>query len=286
MLITEKSFYSLVPDGYHSTGDIWMRLPSFGLLRQQYVSGLVVTPACDLANCKTETVTFVPIVPITDFLLMPEFLAEIRRQLIECLSNIGLRDRFSHPSSLDGNLVDLVRELEGLTLDKSKAAMRPRCISGCKLVDAARSRSLPSAEISALVAELFGANWNAIKSRIIRNSYRSDLYFIPPDYQPIEWSAVPRHSLVLLRYLMTVPTYFMDQANSSDERDWASRRKALIDQKLHWCEQCHESLPPLRTLRLKECFLSDLLTKLVGIYVRIGAPDLEETTLRKIEKEI
>lgn len=67
MPVTEKSFYSLYPDGYHATGDIWMRLPSMGLLSREHVSGLIVTPACDLANCKTETVTYVPIVPVSEF---------------------------------------------------------------------------------------------------------------------------------------------------------------------------------------------------------------------------
>lgn len=286
MLITEKSFYALTPDGYHATGDIWMRMPSLGLLKQPFVSGLIVTPACDLANCKTETITYVPIIPISEFLLMPEFVADIVRQLVECLGNLGLRDRVDQKTLSYFDFNALIAELEVLTLDKSKLPMRSRCIAGCKLIGAARGKPISYELISALVSDLFGANWDKTKGRIVRNSYRSDLYYLPPDYQPSDWSAVPRHSVALLRYLITVPTYFLEEAHLSDERDWAGRRATLISRKLHWCEQCHEKLPPMRALRLREAFLSDLLTKLVGIYVRLGAPDLEETTLRKIEKEI
>ena len=53
-----------------------MGLPSHGLITSLCTSGVVVTPACDLANCKAETVTYVPIIPLGIFFRMPEFTAE------------------------------------------------------------------------------------------------------------------------------------------------------------------------------------------------------------------
>ena len=137
-----------------------------------------------------------------------------------------------------------------------------------------------------MISEILGSVWEKAKGKIVRNSYRSDVYYLPPDRQHIEWSAVPNHSVALLRYLLTVPTHFLDEANRADERDWPGRRAQLLARNLHWCRHCHEALPPIRSMRLRDVFLSDLLTKLVGLYVRLGAPDLDPAILERIEREL
>lgn len=63
-----RDYYDFHPSLDHRTGDIWHNLPCFGLLRRNFLSGVVVTPACDLANDKCDTVTYIPIVPVVDFL--------------------------------------------------------------------------------------------------------------------------------------------------------------------------------------------------------------------------
>ena len=83
-----------------------------------------------------------------------------------------------------------------------------------------------------------------------------------------------------------MPIYFLDAANSSDEKDWHEKRASLIKRNLLWCGHCHEKNPPLRALRLKDAFLSDLLTKIISIYVRIGAPNMSPEVLNRIETEI
>ncbi len=260
-----------------------MGLPSMGLVPATRVSGLVVTPACDLANCKTETVTYVPIVPINIFLQMPEFLVEVSRFGGESMEKLGMKKPRSANDLLDPALLIQLTELAPA---KGKEELQTRCLMALKYLQKEDQRVPAGKRPTEIIREILGSGWIKVKERLVRNSYRSDIYYLPPDYQHADWSAVPLHSIALLRYLITVPTYFLDEAHAADVRDWEHRRSRLLERQLHWCHGCHETTPPLRALRLKDAFLSDLLTKLVSIYVRLGAPDLDHTSLARIEGEL
>lgn len=217
---------------------------------------------------------------------MPEFLGEIASQTNEWLKHFGAPKEIGPSPAFDCDYVAVGAHLKGLDPKKFKRALIDRCQVAVDYFEA-RSVGRPLAISGAKLAEnVLGSSWPKIKSRLLRNSYRGDLYFLPPDAQDPSWSAVPVHSVALLRYLITVPTYFLDEAHASDERDWEGRRTTLINKPLHWCSGTDKKYPPLRTLRLRDAFLSDLLTKVVGIYVRLGAPDLETVILDRIEKEI
>jgi len=282
MLVTEKDYYSIFPDGSHATGDIWMGLPSGGILTWPRITGLVVTPACDLANCKTETITYVPIVPLDRFYRLPEFRTEVARSYSELLAQLGILK--------SGNLdlledSDVIQRLGALQPNKEKLAIKERCMLAYSFLTDS-SAAIRDKSGRHILHTILGKNWLTLKQRIVRNGYRQDIYYLPPDYQNDAWSPVPQHSVVLLRYLITVPTYFLDIAHRSDESSWPQRRTELIQRGLHCSRDCEEHRPPLRALRLRDIFLSDLLTKLVSIYVRIGAPDLSPPVLHKIENEI
>lgn len=62
-----RQYYDTNPSQRHSTGDIWSGLPTHGLLQQPLLSGIVITPACDLAQAKVETITYLPILPVVDW---------------------------------------------------------------------------------------------------------------------------------------------------------------------------------------------------------------------------
>src|SRR5207249_4320046 len=49
------AFYVDFPAGELATGDIYRDLPTFGLLPAPRAPGIVITPACDLAQSKTPT---------------------------------------------------------------------------------------------------------------------------------------------------------------------------------------------------------------------------------------
>lgn len=284
MPVTDKNFYSLSPAGYHATGDIWMRLPAFGLLKKPHCSGLVVTPACDLANCKTETVTYVPIISVAEFWTMPEFLLEIANYTNDWLTRFDVPFTIGPAPEFDCDYSGALQQLRTITPNKNQRALLGRCEQSLNYLAATRNSS--STPEQAVVRQILGPNWDNFRTKIIRNAYRSDLYFLPADAQDATWSAIPRHSVALLRYLMTVPTYFLDEAHRADNSDWSDRRAAFIKRPLHWCEQCDPVSPPLRALRLKDAFLSDLLTRFVALYVRLGAPDMDSIIMDRIENEL
>ena len=62
-------FYDTNPNAEFSPGDIWSDLPSFGVLPDPLIRGIVVTPVCDFANEKTEAVTYLPFIPLPIFFL-------------------------------------------------------------------------------------------------------------------------------------------------------------------------------------------------------------------------
>jgi hypothetical protein len=285
MQITDRSFYSLSPDGYHTTGDIWIGLPSLGLLPQRTVSGLIVTPACDLANCKTETITYIPVVSINTFVLLPEFISDLSSQVNDWLKTVGSTHTIGPSPTFDCDYNAVITELEQYAKTKHKALSERSLHLIRHLNRGETDRSVGNQGLT-LATNVLGTAWGKIKAKIVRNAYRSDIYFLPKDSHNAQWSAIPTHSVALLRYLITVPTYFLNEAYSADERDWPARRAKLLAKPLHWCAQCDENHPPLRALRLEEAFLSDLLTKLVGIYVRLGAPDMDPVILSRIESDI
>src|SRR5438105_2178746 len=74
-----RDYYDRNPSLDHVPGDIWSDLPTFGLLRAPTAHGLVITPACDLANRKVETITYLPILPISAYLTTAGFLPDVAR---------------------------------------------------------------------------------------------------------------------------------------------------------------------------------------------------------------
>jgi hypothetical protein len=77
-----KAFYKELVTNKHCTGDIWSNLPTHGLLKENYLPGIVITPACDLANDKVETITYLPVISISNFLTTSSFLIEIKSALL------------------------------------------------------------------------------------------------------------------------------------------------------------------------------------------------------------
>src|SRR5438105_13133644 len=77
-------YYESLPHPGFGAGDLWQDLPTFGLLGRSHAMGIVITPACDLANRKAETITYLPVIPIPDYLngmaLVPDLVRTIRGQ--------------------------------------------------------------------------------------------------------------------------------------------------------------------------------------------------------------
>src|SRR4029077_16170433 len=76
--IGTQHYYDLLLFAGHRCGDIWSGINSMGLLGRLPLSGLVVTPDCDLTQRKTETVTFLPILSILQYFSTLAALPEVR----------------------------------------------------------------------------------------------------------------------------------------------------------------------------------------------------------------
>src|SRR5688500_442058 len=79
--VTHRDYYDVNPSAHHSPGDLWRELPTFGLLPFSQCGGIVITPACDLANNKAETITYLPVISAIEWFGTTAFLPELRRTL-------------------------------------------------------------------------------------------------------------------------------------------------------------------------------------------------------------
>ncbi len=87
---TGSSYYDIMPPPDLGAGDIWTDLPAFGHLRKALCGGVVITPACDLSNKKVETVTYLPIITVDDYLLGRPFASELVRVIRAQGAHAGL----------------------------------------------------------------------------------------------------------------------------------------------------------------------------------------------------
>lgn len=78
----------------------------------------------------------------------------------------------------------------------------------------------PSSVTSRLRLLFTDKEFEQTAEKIVRNSYRLDLHFLPADGQPKDWSAVAEHSVVLFRYPMSVPLDLLDAAQTQSLKDW------------------------------------------------------------------
>jgi hypothetical protein len=206
--VTFRDYYELNPSLENSPGDIWRDLPTFGLLPFPKTAGLIVTPACDLANQKAETITFLPIIPVIDWFRTIAFLPELRRT-IDSQWKLVTRDAlFEWPSGFrlpDAGAIAAAQaiaraesEREGISA-KTKSATE-RILIGLSMLTNLAAGSRDPIAFSPLEKLLGVPGLNRILEDITTNSHRADLHFLPADKQPFEWSGTPVHSVVLFRY--------------------------------------------------------------------------------------
>ena len=72
-----KDIYNLSPNPVHRPGDIWDCLPTFGTLPTPFTRAIIITPACDLAQGKTNTITYLPIISLRSYFLLPSNISDL-----------------------------------------------------------------------------------------------------------------------------------------------------------------------------------------------------------------
>jgi hypothetical protein len=265
-------------------------MPTYGFIPGATVTGLVVTPACDLSNQKVETITYLPVVPVLTFFGMPAVLPEIMRELDGQLQVVGLgglmkaSSRFSLPSAEDCSVVadelnTIVTKTNASAKEKT-AATRAR--AGMEVIECIRTAMQPTRET---LTQLFGEKrFIEVATGLVKNSHRLDTHFLPSDAQNVEWSAVFQPSLVLFRYAFSAPVVLFDLAQDVPETAWGASLTGLVG--TYPGVTAFASQRPLKRARVRERFIADLLTRYTGIHSRLGSPDFSAVSVAEMVQSI
>lgn len=292
MKITATSYYEPFPATQHRTGDIWSNLPGHHLVGTSTVTGVVITPACDLENSKVDAIAYLPVVSLRRWICSPLLrptLAGVLRGLAQTLSthvdNAPSHDPFA--TDEDEELLKITRhliaELEPRR-DKLKTSVRSaldRACRGADILEAAASWTSPLPSVSDLQALFTNSGWERECRRHVTNSSRSDAYFLPRDQEEPEYSAIPEHSVVLFRYPMSAPIAALDRANDVLCKDWHHEITALAES-LHSAQPFDPHRRPVKLARLRDAFLVDMLSKYTALWARVGSPDFSEITIKQL----
>lgn len=272
--------YDVYPSSEQSPGDIWINLPSLGFGHSQTLLSIVISPACDLANCKTESITYLPIVSLEYYLCSASSIIELRSELNAVLSSLGCPSidddpqRTNLPSAADLELAKTkVEELAASGRSKADELSRiERARAGLALFVAMRGGELRTAERYNLVKQLVNKKrLSDIASKLIGNQALST-HYLPPDGQPTDISVIPRPSLVLLRYPLSVPTSLIESARHTPASAWPTTISSMAASEPAAAYFGIDR--PLKIGALKPRFTADLLTRFVSLFVRLGSPDL------------
>lgn len=289
--ITYKDYYTtaLKP---HSTGDIWKNLPTMGLLKRKQCTGIIITPACDLEQAKTETLNYLPLISIREYFASRSFYPHVYKKLIT------LSKTYQDPTIetlLGKNFLPTVTDLQELIDDynaklkvlagnkKDQANTYQKIIDGLSWAKDISDGSKHEVTESVLKSVMSEKDFQKMKVEFVRNNFSTDLHFLPRDEQDPTWSAVTAHSVALFRYPITVPIEIMDLADTYYGASWQQK---MTEKTSQFAIAKEFILSPLKVSRLNDAFLNDLLTRFAGLYIRIGSPDFDESSIKTLSTEI
>ncbi|HEY0426488.1 MAG TPA: hypothetical protein VGC76_01655 [Pyrinomonadaceae bacterium] len=279
-----RRFYNTNVTLNHNTGDVWSNLPTHGLLKISHVPGVIITPACDLANEKADTLTYLPVLSISQWLSTRAFYPEVRRQFTNLLDSLKLQNlRECLPSGVlpenDGINI-LRRAFESVLDDKKLEASSRRCLNGILHLEKIVSSNDESANISEL-EHFFGKNnFKELIYKVIRNSFSNEIHFIPADEQNKMWSIINDPSLVLFRYPLTAPLEVFEYAQRARPDDWENEIGKLA-LKVPFISNFGAERP-LKGLQINEQFLHDMLVRFVNLFSRLGSPDFTSDSISRV----
>lgn len=290
--VDSRAYYNTLPHIDHECGDIWRDLPSFGLLGGAPCRGIVITPACDLSWQKSETLTYLPIVPINAFFTSDAAIPMVVEKVVVSIKQLGLTTGSnwtakSYMLPPDHEVTSVITEIKSYEKTRQRTSKEISAISriksGLSIISALRSAH-PSLDDNSDLKTLFGTEWDKLKERIVRNSASPALHFLPKDNQDEIFSGVPQHSVILFRYPITVPVRILNYAQETTEINW---KRFLCSQPIpKVLKREFIKSRPVKMLSLRQSFLSDILTRYSALYNRIGSPDFTNETVQSFVAEV
>lgn len=290
--ISAAEYYETLPSAGFRAGDIWQDLPTFGHLRRERSRGIVITPACDLANRKAETVSYLPIVSIKDYItgpgLAPVIVRTMRGQAQAAgidADDLGEIRGFNLPTS--DRILDIKHRANEIVSMRGMSSIRKlaaeRTSVGATLLYYIRNGG--ESPRMGEVRKLFGDSlFKKSIEEIIKNSYSTDVHFLPCDGKTGLLSSMESHSVVLFRYPLSLPFEVLDVADDISQKDW---RSAVVSLEITYPIARHiGEHRPLRVTSLKARFFSDLLARFSALHIRMGSPDFTTETVSIYYNEI
>ena len=284
--ITVDQIYDRTPSLGHRAGDIWSGLPLHGMLGLNLVTGIVITPDCDLTNRKAETITYLPVLPLKRYFSTPAIIPMVVRVLRGQLEAAKIEVRFDPgppfhcppPTVLDAVASLISSRLGASTIStKDRIALERADAAQRILIRIGEGADAHDANASDCAKAFGEKEWRNIIEALVRNSFSTDLHFLPADQSQPEWSAVPESALVLFRYPLCVPVQILDAANDISVTSW---RDGLAQLRMPGRAPLVDA-PPLKRAQLRPRFFADLLTRYIGMHVRLGSPDFTPETINE-----
>jgi hypothetical protein len=231
-----------------------------------------------------------PIVPVLSVFSLPMALPDIRRAIDGQLNAAGLNNlldqplaKFIPPSISE---IDVALDLCNFQYQSSKTSIKEKTAidkarAGIRLLRSMYSNSNALFSNNALdVISIMGRP--AIEKIISNKSPNS--HFLPSDEQPEDWSGIPVHSVALFRMPLSIPIEILDLAQETSESSWRMELKKL--ECIYPLSAKMADTRPMKRITLREVFTVDLLTRYIGLYVRLGAPDFSALSFEKFLTEI
>lgn len=291
--VNAKSYYDNLPPEQHNCGDIWIKLPSIGLVSNiNLIKGITITPACDVSNFKSETITYLPILSIEEYLATIGLLPIVRRKLNERLTSAKVDSGIDWPEpgyepppegTIDIEIARISRLSQNTSLKDKDRNHLERALAGLRIARACCSTSDNEAVI-ADYAVLFGTEWTDIKKQIIQNSFRTDIHFLPKNESEDNLFSINKHSVVLMRYPVTVPSEILTRSISISDATWPEFIKNY--QTVSTASPLFSNARPIKVSSLKSQFLSDMLSRFTALFSRVGSPDFSKMTIDRYSSEI
>ena len=285
-----KDIYDLSPEPRHQPGDIWHSLPTFGTLPAKFTPAIVITPACDLEQRKTGTITYLPIIPLATYFCLPSIVSEIVKSLnghlAACKAGVQLSKGVKkYTSPLMSELNEAKSIVSNLKksgkLGKQELQAADRALSALTIMlhikNGKNICDLPGADVARSLGK-----WGEKSEKILKNA-TSDVHFLPRDEQPADWAAIPYHSVALFRNPLSLPVEILNLSQDSNI-NWPQAMKDLAE--FYPVANEFANSKPMKKGTLRPAFASDMLTRYIGLYVRLGSPDYTDEMLSRFKSEI
>jgi hypothetical protein len=282
--VSGANFYNHMPPADHRTGDIWSGLPTFSLLNSEVVSGVIITPACDLEKRKCETATYLPIVSVKDYLVSPAFRYECWLEMVPLLSKLPNFGAILPPARYELIPKADFDALVGDYSDANGRLLSSNEITRLKSYEAYLVGSYcGKAEFESLSGFIKADRYTTLIGKLITNALKADIHFLPYDGQPTQYSAVSSHSVVLFRYPLNVPIEILRRAQNMTQSQWENSKEEF---KINMPVVQHMKQWPIKLASLRNEFLGDLISRYLNMYIRLGSPDFSDESVRSMSRDI